>query len=200
MFKLRLFDLKVLAKHSCLVLRERFGCAFYIYKLNQEEYVMNRLMLFSGLVVACFIVGCGSDAPPTVPVTGIVTLDGKPIEGATVNFLSENTSIAASGQTDAEGKFSIKTFIGANSVDGAIVGVHKVSVVKTESSGQNAPTDPEEIKKMMAEMTTNPAITSQIKSKAVIPEKYNNPTMSNLTATVSDAGPNNVVLELTSGK
>jgi len=162
---------------------------------------MNRLMMFGGLVATCVIVGCGSDAPSTVPVTGTVTLDGKAVEGATVNFLSDESNIAASGKTDAQGKFSIRTFIGSNVVDGAVVGTHKVSVAKTESAAQDAaPSDPEAMKKMMAEMTTNPAITSAVKEKALIPEKYNNPTMSNLTATVTDAGPNEVVLELTSGK
>ena len=125
-------------------------------------------------------------------------LDGKPLDGATVNFLSEGTNIIASGKTNAEGKFALKTFIGSTAVDGAVIGNHGVSVVKTESKGTvDAPTDLEETKKMMAQMTTNPSITSDFKSKALIPERYNNPMMSKLTASVSDSGPNDIVLELT---
>lgn len=159
---------------------------------------MNRLMILGGLVFSCVIMGCGVDVPSTVPVTGTVMLDGKPLDGATVNFLSEGTNIAASGKTNAEGKFVMKTFIGSTSVDGAMVGNHGVSVVKTESKGTgDAPADLEETKKMMQEMASNPTITSDFKSKALIPERYNNPTMSKLTASVSDSGPNDIVLELT---
>jgi hypothetical protein len=162
---------------------------------------MNRLMILGGLVFTCVIVGCGPDVPSTVPVTGTVLLDGKPVEGATVNFLSKDTNIAASGKTDAEGKFAMKTFVGSTSVDGAVVGSHGVAVVKTEAkSAGDAPDDLEATKKMMEQMASNPAITSDFKPKALIPEKYSNPTMSQLTALVTDSGPNDFVLELTSGR
>lgn len=162
---------------------------------------MNRLLVLGGLVFTCVIMGCGSDAPSTVPVTGTVMLDGKPVEGATVNFLSEGTNIAASGKTNAEGKFAMKTIVGSTSVDGAVVGSHGVSVVKTETkSTEDSPDDLEATKKMMEQMATNPAITSDFKPKALIPEKYSNPTMSQLSALVTDSGPNDFVLELTSGR
>jgi hypothetical protein len=130
--------------------------------------------------------------PTTVPVAGTVTLNGKPLEGATVNFLSDESNITASGKTDASGKFSVRTFVGTETVDGAVVGTHAISVVKTESSGPQMG-DPKE---MMAQMTTNPAITSEFKSKNVIPEKYGNPTMSGLTVTVPEGGKQDVQLEL----
>lgn len=162
---------------------------------------MNRLMILGGLVVTCVIVGCGSDVPSTVPVTGTVTLDGKPVEGATVNFLSKDTNIAASGKTDAEGKFAMKTLVGSKSVDGVVVGNHGVAVVKTEAeTAGDAPDDLEATKQMMEQMAENPAITSDFKPKALIPEKYNNPTMSQLSALVTDSGPNDFVLELTSDR
>lgn len=155
---------------------------------------MKRLVALGCLAFSMFLVGCGADLPATVPVTGTVTLDGNPIEGASVNFLSVEGNITASGVTDASGKFTVKTIVGDQMVDGAVVGKHQVAVVKTESDGI-AVTDPKE---MMAKMASNPAITSDYKPKAIIPTQYNNPTMSQLTADVTEAGPNDFTFPLKS--
>lgn len=132
--------------------------------------------------------------PETAPVSGTVTLDGEPVEGATVNMLSEESNRVASGRTDTSGKFTVKTIVGGQTVEGAVPGKHKIAVVKTESDGQDMG-DPKE---MMAQMTTNPAITSEFKQRHLIPEKYKNPEMSRLEAEVSQSGPNEITLELTS--
>lgn len=145
------------------------------------------------LPFACMLVGCGPDLPGTVPVTGTVTLDGAPVEGATVNFLSA-AGLAASGKTDAAGKFSLKTTVGSQSAEGATLGRHQVAIVKTESDGQ-AMDDP---KKMMEDMANNPAVTSDFKVKNLIPAKYNNPTMSQLTADVTEGGANDFTFPLAS--
>ena len=68
--------------------------------------------------------GCGGG---TVAVEGEVTLDGKPVDGATVVFTSDDGANTYSGFTDAAGRFSLS---GANS-KGALPGNYKVSVVKT---------------------------------------------------------------------
>ncbi len=151
-------------------------------------------MILGGLLVCVLLTGCGSDLPDTVPVSGTVTLDGDPLEGATVNMLSDESNIVASGKTDANGEFTVNTVIGSQTVEGAVVGAHKIAVVKTESGGQ----DMKDPKEMMAEMTTNPAITSEYKQTHLIPERYNNPTMSQLTAEVTESGPNEIELELSS--
>jgi hypothetical protein len=153
------------------------------------------------LLVPFALVGCGSsDLPNTVPVTGTVTMDGTPVDGATVNFLSEQGSIVSGGTTDASGKFSLTTTVGSQSVPGAVVGSHGVAVVKTESSGQEMadPNDLEATKAMMEKMTTNPAVTSEFKAKYVIPQKYNNPAQSQIKAQVTEAGPNDIKIELSS--
>jgi hypothetical protein len=151
-----------------------------------------------GLLVTCALVGCGSDLPKTVPVTGTVTLDGKPLEGATVNLISDEGSLAAGGVTDESGNFSLRTTVGDKMVDGAKVGTHKVAVTKTSSSGPAIEMDIEERKKMMEQMTTNPAITSDVKVQDLVPAKYKNPLQSGLVANVTQEGPNQITLELTS--
>jgi hypothetical protein len=83
-----------------------------------------------------FVVGCGSgDAPPVlpepVPFEGIVKLDGKPVESATIMFhpRSEKGFHGAVGTTDASGKYVLETDIGNNKTKKGIVpGVYDVTV------------------------------------------------------------------------
>ena len=156
-----------------------------------------KLFLLQGwlLVFPVAFMGCGGgDLPTTVPVTGTVTLDGNPVEGATVNFMSETENRLASGTTDASGKFTLQTIVGSQTTPGAVVGSHGVAVLKSESGGQMT----EDPKAMMEQMTTNPAITSDYTPKYIIPAKYNNPTMSGIRVEVTQDGPNDITLELSS--
>ena len=176
--------------------RRHLSSGVFFLSLESRISTMTRIFLHGCLLLcSVLMIGCGGgDIPKTVPVAGTVTLDGKPIEGATVNFISDEGSVTSSGKTDASGKFSLQAIIGSQTAPGTVVGSHGVAVVKTESSGQEV-TDP---KAMMAQMTTNPAITSQFKQKYVIPEKYNNPLQSKLKFQVTEAGPNDFKIELTS--
>lgn len=79
----------------------------------------------------CILVGCNSK-PQTVQVEGIVKLDGKPLEGASVLFFPMGkNSQAARGTTDSAGVFHLSTFA---QEDGAIPGEYKVLVTKTDAS------------------------------------------------------------------
>ena len=86
-----------------------------------------------GVVLAVALVllpsGCGGKYKP-VPVEGIVTLDGKPLEGATVSFVpADGAGRPAGGLSDAEGVFQLTTF---KEDDGALPGNYRVVVRKTE--------------------------------------------------------------------
>jgi hypothetical protein len=73
-------------------------------------------------------VGCGGRYTP-VPVGGTVTLDGKPVEGATVTFHlvgDDAEGRLATGRTDKSGSFRLKT----GNEDGARPGEYKVVIVK----------------------------------------------------------------------
>lgn len=58
-------------------------------------------------------------------VSGIVTLNGKPLAGAAVEFHPQGSGPASTGVTNAEGKYTLKIDGKAN---GAIVGQHRVSI------------------------------------------------------------------------
>jgi hypothetical protein len=76
--------------------------------------------------------GGGDDGPPppeTAPVTGKVSYNGEPVEGATVIFSVVGAPRSATGMTNAQGQYTLSTF---GSGDGAILGENTVSIVKTE--------------------------------------------------------------------
>lgn len=87
--------------------------------------------------------GCGrSDLPPMAPVTGTVTVDGRPVEGATVLFhpTSQTDQPGATrpgaGTCDDNGQFQITTF---RSGDGGLIGTHKVTVSKAVDPSSASP-------------------------------------------------------------
>ena len=110
--------------------------------------------LFSAIVLVGAI-GCGSsvsDTPPMGVVTGVVTFDGSPVVGATVEFTPDNARNTkgpkSSGVTNAEGKYSL---VGPGGTQGAVVGFHKVTVTcpppagmssSLDGAGSSAPTTP----------------------------------------------------------
>ncbi len=76
-------------------------------------------------LLAC--AGCGSGQAKAVKVRGVLTLDGKPLSGATVTFIPsvESSGRMASGRTEADGGFQLTTF---RTEDGALPGEYKVTV------------------------------------------------------------------------
>jgi hypothetical protein len=78
------------------------------------------------------LAGCGEssepDRPETYPVTGTVTFNGAPIEGASVTFvpLAEDGKSAA-GFTNATGQYTLTTFTAG---DGAVAGKYRVKIAK----------------------------------------------------------------------
>ena len=70
---------------------------------------LKRTMLIAGVFAVSSLSGCGgsSDQPELGRVSGVVTLDGKPVVGVNVVF-KPDVGRAAAGNTDAEGKFTLQ--------------------------------------------------------------------------------------------
>lgn len=63
--------------------------------------------VLASLLLACCFAGCGP-AHIRVPVEGVVTLDGKAVEGAAVTFMPQAGGRPGVAGTDAAGRFVIR--------------------------------------------------------------------------------------------
>lgn len=64
-----------------------------------------------GLFIAAGCSGRGPNLPPQYPVSGTISMDGKPLSGAGIMFLprGETRGTGAFGMADAAGKYILKT-------------------------------------------------------------------------------------------
>ena len=74
--------------------------------------------------------GCGPAGPDVQMIKGLVTLDGEPVDGATVIFVPEAEGLMAAGKTDAAGTFAVNASQGQKYGRGTIVGDYIVTVSK----------------------------------------------------------------------
>lgn len=104
-------------------------------------------MLFLGLVAGC---GGGIEKAPVagaVPVTGTVTLDGKPVGGCRVIYFPTVASQGdgASGTTDSAGKYELNSLVGNETAVGAPPGSYKVIISRMlRPDGTPLPPDSQE--------------------------------------------------------
>jgi hypothetical protein len=130
------------------------------------------------VVVLLTTAGCGAKAdskmPGLVPVTGTITMDGKPLAGAAVSFVGTGTTqtIGAAGITDDTGKYELAVATGDK---GAAAGDYKVVVNKLVMA-DGSPIPPG---------TTSVA---ELSTKNLIPPMYSDFTSSQLKATVPPGG------------
>jgi hypothetical protein len=132
-----------------------------------------RSVLFvSGGLLVFVLSGCNSEKIPGLgQVTGVVTMDGKPLPDATLVFTPAEAGATASfGQTDASGKYELYYSRGHK---GAKVGEHSVTINNFRDSGESGQG-----------------------SKETIPAKYNVKT--ELKATVN-RGANTIAFDLKGG-
>lgn len=152
------------------------------------------------LCVLVALTGCaGSDFPKTYKVSGTVTLDGKPVDGAMVTFLPAAGQKVAIGSTNADGQFKLSTF---NPSDGAQPGGYKVTITKffAPPTGSPPPLEPGvladgNITESYAPPKANEK-TEANKDKNLLPEKYASDATSGLIATVAENNNNNFDFDL----
>lgn len=134
--------------------------------------------------------GCSQSGsgPATYPVTGTVTYNGQPVEGATVAFQAADGSHGAVGVAGADGKFEVATSAAGG---GLIPGEYKVTIskYKTDSApaqdidGMHA--SPEDVGQMAVE------------SQNSLPARYADAAESGFAATVKEDGENDFTFNMT---
>jgi len=175
---------------------------------------MKRSLLFASALFGLFLASsCSSD---TTKLEGVVTLDGKPVEGATVTFMTEDAKSTYGAITDANGNF---TLVGSNQKQNVANGTYKVTVVKYPAEGAGGPLDPSspDAMKMMKKETSAAGVGNPVagkggpmmpgmpgfkggasgRAKSMLPEKY--ATMASTPITVKIPPPTQPVpIELSS--
>ncbi len=112
------------------------------------SHTRKRAALLIGLaLIGPSLYGCGSSGPSLGQVEGTVTLDGSPVDGATVCFSPEAGGRSSLAITDDAGKYELEFGAGE---PGALVGKHKVTITtfeegEVDDGGQLVGNVPEEI-------------------------------------------------------
>jgi hypothetical protein len=84
-------------------------------------------------LAVAFVAGCGGSGK-TVPVSGIVTLNGKPLASAHVSFLPQEGKVApgSDGTTDETGHYELTVTVTGES--GAVPGKHTVRITAADAN------------------------------------------------------------------
>jgi len=133
-------------------------------------------------------IGCG---PGLVPVTGRVTFDGQPVEGATVTLLPDDPAgTPAFGFTDATGRFEARTSNDA----GMRPGKYVVVVIKDEPATTPVGPAPAGGTKRIDELTPEELAegmryNARTPRKSVLPVRYADRSTSQLTTDIAARQP-----------
>ncbi|MEM8944023.1 MAG: hypothetical protein AAGD11_02490 [Planctomycetota bacterium] len=103
-------------------------------KLSGEmiDYPFDRRAILVAFAALCVCVGCSNgDRPPIGQVTGVVTVDGKPMAGLGILF-SQKGFRSSSGFTNERGEYELKY---VKDTMGAAVGSHKVRIEYISQEG-----------------------------------------------------------------
>jgi hypothetical protein len=161
---------------------------------------LRRLTNLAGIATALLLlVGCGgpdtSHLPATVDASGVVLLDGTPLEGATVVLVPANSEHSGNGMTDAKGRFELKAF---EAKDGVVPGDYMVQITKTvEIKASDSAASEVEGSAEAAEHAAAGG-SDVVGYKNDLPAKYENPATSGLDVTIPDTGVTDLKFELTS--
>lgn len=133
------------------------------------------------------VLGCGGEGggPKTARVSGTVTLQGKPLDGAAVYFMTDKFS--GFGRTNAEGKYEL--------VQGAVPGKNKVYISK-RGLPEGVNPDPEsgldlgqvDAAEAVGVNDPTPKGAKKKTSADLVPEEFSNPQKSQLSFDVPAGG------------
>jgi hypothetical protein len=126
--------------------------------------------------------GCGSKYPPTAPVKGKITLNGKPVTTGRISFHPTTGERPALANIQPDGSYSLTTF---ERGDGALLGRHKVSIKSTRI--ENAPPTPKDLKEE-AEFNAKGLFSGKPRLVFLVDKKYYDDRTTDLEAEVKREG------------
>ncbi|MCS7238896.1 MAG: DUF4198 domain-containing protein [Thermoguttaceae bacterium] len=164
--------------------------------INTTRRLSTILVALGGLLAAGCGERAGGDIPPTAPVSGVVLLDGKPVDGAMVVFAPvEGGRYGAYAMTDSNGRFELKA---SEDVKGAVPGKYRVQVTKLVAEGGGSKFLVQEDLEHALKAGGAPQPGQEGQTKNVLPEKYASPETSGIEVTVPKEGITNLEIKLSS--
>ena len=115
-------------------------------------------------LIGVFSSGCSSSGEPMGTVSGVVSLDGKPLPQGRVIFQNKTTGRPVAGNISAEGKYSVVAPLGDAAV--LVVAEEPPKEIQYGGNGGRARTD-------------------YVPGKSLVPKKYTDPRSTPLTFGVS---------------
>lgn len=152
-----------------------------------DRKVVPTILCLCSLLLGSGLAGCGGAPAPAkgsvrkAPVSGTVTLEGKPLAGAEVYFYTEK--FTGFGKTNAEGKFQL--------AQGAAIGTNKVFISKLEGEpGIGASADPTLALNDPGQVaiSVQSGVSGTGAPGETIPAEYNSQATTRLTFEVPEAG------------
>jgi hypothetical protein len=138
---------------------------------------MPKITVIFVLFLLLTVIGCSDSSFRVEVVEGTVTLNGTPVEGATLTFVPSDSNVGKSAyaRTDTQGMFRLTAVQGGKSGAGTMIGNYRVAVCKT------VPVREPTVKELADQER---GISPDIPILHIIPEKYNDAQISGLTAEV----------------
>ncbi len=95
-------------------------------------------------LMICVAAGCGRSGPEVAPVKGHITLDGKPLVAADIEFLPDDKHSPSTGRTDQDGNYEL---LYKRGIVRAPVGQYTVRISFYRNAIANPPNIPERYNK-----------------------------------------------------
>ncbi len=161
---------------------------------SKIDAISGRIAWALVLTTAVACTGCGGSGggddnrPDRTQISGVVTLDGAPVEGALITFHPmDPAGSGANGRSGAAGEFVMGTFSGD---DGVIPGSYQVTISKITYPGGSA---------QVGEDDPNyDPNAPEPKPVNALPEKFNGTATSGLKADVTTSAVTDLKFDLTS--
>lgn len=146
---------------------------------------MSRGSWYAALALTLLLAASGCKAR-MVKVEGTVTLDGAPLEGATISFVPENgAGPSAAGFTGSDGVFTLTTH---TTGDGVREGTYNVIITKSSKSTAPLATGASSMKDNWKEYLKKEP-TGPPKAESTVPAQYSDPAKPVLKCKVPPDGP-----------
>jgi len=154
-----------------------------------KNQVLRRVVIVAAASVATVFLaaGCGDGKKKLAKVSGVVKLDGKALDGASVVFHPADGGRPSTGTTGADGHFTLTTY---NSGDGAQIGEHKVVITKPNQPDVVAPppNDPKAMAEAMKDFEARRKAEAGKAKPSIVPASYGDLQKTPLKAVVPSEG------------